>query len=402
MIKKLICLVLMLLFCVLLYGCGLHSDSDNPTLDIHEDAVYDGKLDDTTNLVGDDEAFIFTWLTYSELWVTPQLKNKADYEKHIKRYFTNMKEIGVTDCFVQVRPFADAMYKSELFPVSKYAVSAENFDVLDVVISVAEDFDIGVHAWVNPYRISSVPANENNAWTKEYKDSIITLDSGVYFNPADVEIQNLILSGIEELLENYDIDGIHIDDYFYPEDIGNADEDFYQVYKKSGGKKDVSSWRRENVNSLVSAMYMKVKSFGKDKIFSVSPAGNIDKNYTQLYADIYSWCKGGYCDMILPQIYFGFENSALPFTECLDRWLSITDKSKVKILPGLALYKCGKEDAFAGEGKAEWQSNSDIISRQVKIIREKVCHGFSLYSGSYINFSETFTSEELNNLKSVL
>ena len=402
MIKKLMCLALMLLLCILLYGCGLHSDEDNPTLDIHEDAVYDGKLDDTTNPVGDDEAFIFTWLTYSELWVTPQLKNKADYEKHINSYFVNMKEIGVTDCFVQVRPFADAMYKSELFPVSKYALNAENFDVLDVVISVAEDYDIGVHAWVNPYRISSVPANKNNELTEEYKDSIITLDSGVYFNPADVEIQCLIPSGVEELLENYDIEGIHIDDYFYPEGIGNVDEDIYKSYKKSGGKKDISSWRRENVNSLVSAMYMKVKSFGEDKIFSVSPAGNIDKNYNQLYADIYSWCKGGYCDMILPQIYFGFENSALPFEECLDRWLSITDKRKVKIIPGLALYKCGKEDAFAGEGKAEWQNNSDIIKRQVMYLRDKGCQGFSLYSGSYINFSETFTSEELNNLKSVL
>jgi hypothetical protein len=77
--------------------------------------------------------------------------------------------------------------------------------------------------------------------------------------------------------------------------------------------------------------------------------------------------------MILPQIYFGFENSALPFDSCLDRWLSITDTGKVKLVPGLALYKCGKEDAFAGEGKAEWQKNSDIISRQVKYLKDREC-----------------------------
>ena len=401
MIKKLLCLILFALLCLMFYGCGLHSDSDNPTLDIHENAVYDGKLDDTTNPVGNDEAFIFTWMTYSELRVTPKLKNKTDYEKYIEDYFINMKEIGITDCFVQVRPFADAMYESEIFPVSEYAVNAEGFDVLSVVISVAKRYDIDVHAWVNPYRISASELTATG-WDKDYKDSIMYLPTGVYFNPADTEVQKLILSGVQELLENYDIKGIHIDDYFYPEDIGEADSALYKAYKKSGGKKDLASWRRENVNSLVSAIYLKVKSFGEDKIFSVSPAGNIDKSYSQLYADVYSWCQGGYCDMILPQIYFGFENSALPFDSCLDRWLSITDTGKVKLVPGLALYKCGKEDAFAGEGKAEWQKNSDIISRQVKYLKDRECQSFALYGSSYINFSETFSAKELNNLKNVL
>ena len=145
-----------------------------------------------------------------------------------------------------------------------------------------------------------------------------------------------------------------------------------------------------------------MKSFGADKIFSVSPCGDIDKNYNHLYADVYAWCRGGYCDIILPQIYFGFNNETLPFADCLERWLSIADGEKVKIIPGLALYKCGKEDVFAGKGYGEWQLHSDIIKRQVIHLREKGCIGFALYSSSYINFSETFTQKELNNLKSVL
>ena len=401
MIKKLICIVIILVLCLLMYGCGLHSDDDNPTLDIHENAAFDGQLDNTTNPVGNEEAFIFTWMTYSELMVTPELKTKDAYEKYIDSYFVNMKEIGVTDCFVQVRPFADAMYKSEIFPVSRYAVNAEGFDVFEVIISVAERYDIGVHAWVNPYRISFY-VSEDNIWLKEYKDSVLSLDSGVYFNPADTKAQSLILSGVEELLENYNIKGVHIDDYFYPEDMGEADGVQYKAYKKAGGKKDISSWRRENVNSLVSAIYLKVKAYGEGNIFSISPAGNIDRDYTQLYADVYAWCKGGYCDMILPQIYFGFDNSTLPFEECLDRWLSITDADKVKIMPGLALYKSGKEDDFAGQGKYEWQNADDIISRQVEVLKDKGCQGFALYSSSYINFSQTFTAKELNNLKNVL
>ena len=402
MIKKLICIVMMLILCFMLYGCGLHSDDDNPTLDIHEDAVFDGQLDNTTNPVGNEDAFIFTWMTYSELMVTSELKTKEAYEKHIDSYFVNMKEIGVTDCFVQVRPFADAMYKSEFFPVSKYAVNAEGFDVLEVIISVADRYNIGVHAWVNPYRIDTSSAVKDSIWLTDYKDSVVSLESGVYFNPADMTAQSLILSGVEELLENYNIKGIHIDDYFYPEDMGEADGVQYKAYKKAGGKKDISSWRRENVNSLVSAIYLKVKACGEDKIFSISPAGNTDKDYYELYADVYAWSQGGYCDMILPQIYFGFDNSTLPFEECLDRWVSITDTDKVKLVPGLALYKCGKEDTFAGRGKTEWQTDSDIISRQVEVLKDKGCQGFALYSSSYINFSQKFTVKELNNLKSVL
>ena len=165
---------------------------------------------------------------------------------------------------------------------------------------------------------------------------------------------------------------------------------------------DMLDWRRENVNSLVSAIYLKVKSYGEDKIFSVSPSGNITKNFSQLYADVYSWCKGGFCDMILPQIYFGFQNDALPFEDCFEEWLSITDSDKVILIPALALYKSGKEDSFAGSGEDEWLKNDDIISRQAKLIKSKDCKGFALYSSSYINFSEKFTAQELKNLQSVL
>ena len=111
----------------------------------------------------------------------------------------------------------------------------------------------------------------------------------------------------------------------------------------------------------------------------------------------------GYCDILLPQIYFGFENESQPFEACLDSWVSLCEGSSVRVVPALALYKCGKEDAYAGEaGKNEWENNSDIIKRQVECIKEKGIDGFSLYSGSYVNFSESFYKKELDNLNSVL
>ena len=402
MIKKLVYIILLIVGCLMLAACGLHSDEDNPTLDIHEDAAFDGKLDDTTKAMNDEDSFIFTWLTYSELQVKEITKKQQDYEKYIESLFENMKKIFVTDCFVQVRPFADSVYPSKYYPLSVYAEKAEGFDVLESIITVAEKYDIDIHAWINPYRISYAQLSDGSVWLEDYKNHIMTLSSGTYFIPSSLKAQSLILSGVSELMAKYNIKGIHIDDYFYPEDITDEDEKDYGRYKKDGGKKEISAWRRENVNSLVSAIYSKVKSFGEDKVFSVSPAGNIDKNYNQLNADVYSWCKGGYCDIILPQIYFGFDNQTLPFDSCLDRWLSITDSERVTVLPGLALYKCGKEDDFAGTGKDEWKKHSDIISRQVKYLRDKNCKGFALYSSSYINFYEKFIADELNNLKSVL
>ena len=404
MIKKIVLVIALVMFCFLLTGCALHDDDDNPILDIHENAAYEGKF---YNKNDDDEedSFLFTWMTYSEIRVTDEIKNKTAYEKYIGGLFENMKKIGVTDCFVHVRPFADAMYPSEYFPLSVYAEKADNFDPFSVIVSLGESYDINIHAWINPYRISSKPLDEDSeyfSWQEENSDDIISTPSGVYFNPSSMKAQSLILSGVGELLKNYNIKGIHIDDYFYPPNLKNEDEAQYEAYRKNGGSMNISQWRRENVNALVSAIYLKVKSYGENKIFSVSPSGNIDKNYSQLYADVSLWCKGGYCDMVLPQIYFGFQNDSLPFEECLDDWLSITDSEKVILIPALALYKSGKEDIFAGSGKDEWINNNDIISRQVKLIKEKSCKGFALYSSSYINFSEKFTAQELKSLKNML
>ncbi len=391
--------VAVLLFPLILWGfCGCHllTSDDSENLEFHENAAYDSDMIDE-----DDDSFIFTWLSYMEIAVTQKLKEQEAYTDYIDILFDNMTKIGVTDCFVQVRPFADAFYKSAYFPVSSYAEKAD-FDVLEVISRVAKKYDISIHAWINPYRTQGdISFFTNRGIDKEH---IIETPSGTYFNPAALPVQKLIIDGAKELLENYDIKGIHIDDYFYPPDMNSADESQYASYKENGGKLGLGQWRRENVNSLLKSLYITVKSYGKNKVFSVSPSGDADKSINQLYADVKLWCsEEGYCDIILPQLYFGFENESLPFNETLDLWAEITDRSKVKLVPALALYKSGKEDIYAGEsGKNEWCENSDILKRQVESLRERKINSFGIYSASYINFSETFLSEELNNLKSML
>lgn len=394
--KRLFVLILFVLILFSFCGCHLLTSDDSENLEFHENAAYDSEMIDE-----DDDSFIFTWLSYMEIAVTQTLKSEEAYKEYMDGLFGQMSQIDVTDCFVQVRPFADSLYYSEIYPLSKYAEKAD-FDPLRVIEKTAKKYNITVHAWINPYRVG-----EDTSFFSELgiKDSdIINTASGTYFNPASLAVQKLIIDGAKELMQNYDIGGIHIDDYFYPPDMNSADEAQFLSYKENAGKLSLSQWRRENVNTLLKSLYLSVKAFGEDKIFSVSPAGDIDKNINQLYADVRLWCsEEGYCDVILPQIYFGFENESLPFEKTLSSWVEITDREKVDLVPALAIYKAGKEDIYAGEsGKTEWQQNSDILKRQVQSIKKCGVDSFGLYSATYINFSETFLSCELNNLKSVL
>ncbi len=363
----------------------------------------------------ENSLFAASWLSYIELSLVSGRNKKEAYSSYIDGIFDNMKNMGITDVFVQVRPFADAFYPSEYFPVSAYVASEQGgempFDVFGVITERAKMKGLNIHAWINPYRVSSEsniealsPKNPARLMYKEgVNEDVAVTEKGIYFNPSSEKVRKLICDGARELLKNYDIKGIHIDDYFYFENCKDFDARQYSIYTSLGGTLDLASWRRENVSCLLSSLYSAVKSFGEDKVFSVSPGGDIARCYNENYADVYLWCREeGYCDMIIPQIYFGFENEKLPFARCLEDWMSLCRGSKVKLTVGLALYKAGQEDTYALSGKDEWINNSDIIARQVSLIKEKNCYGYALYSGTYINFSEKNFAEELNNLKTMV
>lgn len=363
----------------------------------------------------EDASFSASWLSYIELSPVSGRSTKEAYSTYIDGIFDNMKSIGITDVFIHVRPFADAFYPSEYFPASAYAASVQGgefpFDILGVITERAKIKNLSIHAWINPYRVSHgndiTALSEKNPARLMYKqgiaEDVAVTEKGIYFNPSSERVRKLIVDGARELMENYDIKGIHIDDYFYFDSCGDFDARQYQVYTSLGGQLSLADWRRENVSTLLASLYSAVKSFGEDKIFSVSPSGDIAKCYNESYADVYLWCREeGYCDMIIPQIYYGFENEKLPFERCLDDWSALCRGGKVKLTVGLALYKAGQEDTYALSGKDEWINGKDIIARQVKLLKEKKCYGYALYSGTYINFNEKNFAEELNNLKSMV
>ena len=305
------------------------------------------------------------------------------------------------------------MYKSSVYPVSSYAAGEQGgelpFDCLEVICEVAAKRNIKVHAWVNPYRVYNGTdindlSDDNKAkqWYKEGStEDVVIVGEKIYFNPASEKARQLVVEGARELVYNYPIAGVHIDDYFYPPDCGNFDSAQYSAYVASGGTMSLEDWRRDNVNKLIRELYQTVKSAGSEKIFSISPAGNINNNYNSLYADVSLWSKGGYADMIIPQIYFGFEHSTQAFDRCTQQWLSLKGQG-VTMPIGLGLYKAGTEDAYAGTGSQEWLTSSNIIARQVQYLRSINSDGFVIFSCQFFDGSDSAKKAELDNLRAYL
>ena len=399
--EKAIILILVLTF--LFSGCARNRENMSDTTVPQEIS--------TTQPVQNKELFRGAWISYFEL--KRNGRSEKEYESYLRGLFTNMKEVSVTDVFLHVRAFGDAAYTSALFPPASFICEEKNelpFDVLSMALDLGKEFGMSIHAWINPYRAlkgnntEGIPVCQMKTWIENETQDVVSVNGRYYFNPSSDEVKKLIADGVREILTMYpDVKGIHIDDYFYPEGCGDFDSEDYARYISEGGRLSLADYRRENVNNLVSTLYSAVKAFGEDKIFSVSPSADMEKCYNSLYADVKLWAgSDGYCDLIIPQVYFGFENESMPFIKAVDEWNEITLNSSERLVIGLALYKCGETDKYAGDGKNEWKENSDIIKRQVEHIKDRNIHGFSLYSSSFINFSESFLSKEANNLKSVI
>ncbi|MCM1544319.1 MAG: family 10 glycosylhydrolase [Ruminococcus sp.] len=405
--KRVIILIALIVLCFC--GCDSVLSDENETLGLRDSV--DSLLDDDSGIIqADDAFFIGAWLPYMKLMPESECSDETQYGAYIDAMLENLTQVGVTDLFVQVRPFADAIYPSKLFPSCAYAAKKRGealpFDLLSVIISCAKAHSVRVHAWINPYRIQREFDEEKlcktetaKKWLDAGSPNVIKAAGGLYFDPASAEVQRMVLDGVRELLENYDLAGIHIDDYFYPTADESFDKKRFVEYRESGGTLNLADWRRENVSSLVSAIHSTVKAASQKKIFSISPSGDIDKDRDKMFADVELWCgQSGYCDMMIPQIYYGFENETMPFEECAMRWKNAAC-SDVKLVVGLAIYKAGKEDAFAGSGKAEWLKNDDVIKQQAEFLKSNHFDGFSLYSAEFVNFNETVAKKEAQNLK---
>lgn len=325
---------------------------------------------------------VAAWLTAVSLSDMLKGATEAAYRAAVHQELTWLCENGFTDVFVQVRSNGDAYYRSRVYP--RAASWSQDFDPFQVFLEENQQVGLQVHAWINPYRCQTagqmlkIPDTyPTRMWAQEQAEPIVQVSGRWYLNPADAHAQALICTGVQELLDGYDIAGLHIDDYFYPTTEPELDAAAFAASRSE----DLTAWRTEQVNTLVAALY--AQAHAADRIFSISPRGDPAASAQLLYADPETWCsQSGYCDWILPQLYYGFDNETCGFAEMLALWQGMVQTDGVRLIPGICTYKVGQADDWAGTGRMEWVTEQEIPARQAAAVLEAGLNGVAVYSSA--------------------
>lgn len=346
------------------------------------------------------------WISYIE--ISEMASSSASvFRKSIGAVYDNCKALGINTVYVHARSHGDAYYSSELFPYTKYV--SGGFDALEIMVEEAHKRGLSFQAWINPLRVCSASdtSRENGYPIGNWLGGgtrAVKVGSYYYLNPAYDDVIKLIADGAAEITANYDVDGLHIDDYFYP----TTDASFDSAAFKESGYSTISDFRFANCDKMVSTLYKAVKSANPSAVFGVSCQGSIENNYSSMYADVKKWCAGsGYLDYIMPQIYYGFNNSVQPFEKCVKRWDELAASGNIPLIVGLSVSKIGLEDTWAGAGKSEWVTDSDILRRQfLESCEQQYYGGICLYSYRSIFSPESSVKskveDEITALKAVM
>lgn len=313
------------------------------------------------------------WISYLDI-MEMSSGTENGFRNEIAAAYDNCAALGINTVYVHVRSHGDAYYNSDIFPRTKYM--SGSYDPLPIMIEEAHKRNLSFQAWINPLRMNAEKDISRGYGYAVYdwagSERMVKVGSYYYLNPAYSDVIDLVASGAAEIVANYDVDGLHIDDYFYP----TTDASFDSAAFMESDYSRISDFRIANCDRLVGALYAAVKTANPSALFGVSCQGNMANNYNEMYADIEKWVKNdGYLDYITPQIYFGFNNSTQPFAECVKQWDNLAAKGNVPLIVGITAAKIGTEDVWAGAGKNEWLTDSAILRRQVLEAAEQLSYG---------------------------
>lgn len=347
------------------------------------------------------------WVPYMSLSMSGQAdQSQAAFQKKFDAIVANAKSKGMNTLIVHVRPFGDALYQSDYFPWSHILTGVQGvnpgYDPLEYMVQATHKAGMKLHAWVNPLRIRTnntptalAQSNPHNKWQLEnLSGRTVTLDNGIYYNPAYPEVLKLITDGVAEIVRKYDVDGVQFDDYFYPTESSIFDTGSYSAYvaeaKKTGTAMDLFQWRRFNINKMVAMVYKEIKSIKPQVLFGISPQGNV-QNDLRMGADVTAWStKEGYVDYICPQLYVNFENPILPFDTGAKQWRQMVTAKNVQLYFGLAVYKAGSD---VDEGT--WKKSGNILQKQIELGRQIGGGGFMFYAYDQLDAEQS--REEVQN-----
>ena len=409
-------IVLTVLLTCLLLGNTFGSMSVNAA------EASDAQTEQITANTDEYKAFWFSYYDYTAYRAKYKKRNATTFKKYFTQAVKKGKSLGMNCIIVHVRPFGDAMYKSKYFPWSKCISGKQGknpgYDPLKIMTQVAHANGMKIEAWINPYRVASGSTNYKKLSTKnparkwhnkkKTRRNVLAYKGSLYYNPAKAQVRNLIVNGVKEIVENYDVDGIHMDDYFYPafssSNVNSAfDAKEYRASTMAKGKKSIVKFRRNQVNMLVKAIHSAVKSIDPSVTFGISPAGNID-NLTSRYSyyvDINKWLNSSdYVDYICPQIYWGFKHPYAKFDRVTNRWMNAAKSKKVKVYIGIAVYRAGHNIGAGSAERREWRSDANILKKQVQYARKKGCDGFAFFD--YQDLKSKKSAKAVKHLKKVL
>ena len=332
------------------------------------------------------------WPKYGQ-W-DPEVQ-KADFIRIIDEH----KKNGMNAMVVQVRPAADAFYPSQYEPWSQWLTGEQGqppspyYDPMQFMIEETHKRGMEFHAWLNPYRANfniNTASIAPNHITRIHPEWFLTYGDKRYFDPGNEEAQKFVVSVVHDIVKRYNVDAIHMDDYFYPYRIPGKEFPDDESYKKSGSILNKEDWRRSNVDSIILALSKVIKHEKKLCRFGISPfsvwrnkekdpEGSDSKagqtNYDDLYADILLWLKKGWIDYVTPQLYLEIGHDKIAYEKLLDWWSRHSYGRHVYI--GHGIYRAG--------GKEKGWNDPNQLPDQIKLLRR-----YPNVQGSVYFSSKTF------------
>ena len=321
------------------------------------------------------------WVSYLE-WQQVDFSTPETFSGDIAVILDNIRNLGATVVLAQVRPFGDALYPSSYYPFSHLCTGQQGrdpgYDPLALLVQAAHDRGLALEAWVNPYRIQAglTPALCGTSPAKLHPDWVKYTDTGAYLDPANTAVRQYIADAVGELCANYDVDGIHFDDYFYP----TTDPAFDAAdYAASGTALTQDDWRRENVNALVELCHATARRYGVR--FGVAPVGDPEQNYALQYSDAARWLRQGTVDYLMPQLYWGQEyvkdgDTSHSLARLAGAWAALPRAAGVRLYAGLGAYRIGAGDG--SDAGSEWVSGR-ALADQLNLLDRLGVQGAGLY-----------------------
>ena len=301
-------------------------------------------------------------------------EQRGDFKEILKE----IKIMNMNAVIMQIRPSGDAIYSSKKAPWSRYLTGTQGkypgYDPLKFMVEESHKMGIEFHAWFNPYRVAlndeEFKSLSPDNFAVKNPETVVKYGKRYYFDPGIPKVREHLIEVVLEVVDNYDIDAIHIDDYFYPYTIEGVDFPDGESYKAYGGDfSKIEEWRRENVNKLIEELHTEIVKRDKNVKFGISPFGvwrnskddtrgsetaAFQTSYDNLYADVLKWIDMGWIDYVIPQVYWNFGFAPAPYEKLVNWWVKETSGKKVKLYIGQGAYKVGKEN---------WENPDELINQ---------------------------------------